>query len=76
METASQSKVDADRKVWFSMWFLSAIVTFGVAFFPMFYRLVEGRNRHFNREADLEKQVADYLKSKGQAGACCKCGFP
>ncbi len=59
-----QSKVDADRKVWFSMWFLSAIVTFGVAFFPMFYRLLDGRNSHFNREADLEKQVADYLKSK------------
>ena len=76
METALQSKVDGDRKVWFSMWFLSAIVTFGVAFFPMFYRVVEGRNRHFSREADLEEQVTGYLKSKGRAGSCCKCGFP
>jgi hypothetical protein len=66
METAIQSKVDADRNVWFSMWFLAAIVTFGLAFFPMFYRLLEGRNKHFDREADLEKQVADYLKSKGK----------
>ncbi|MGA2681188.1 MAG: hypothetical protein ABSF44_05240 [Candidatus Bathyarchaeia archaeon] len=66
METALQSKVYANRKMWFSMWFLSAIVTFGVAFFPMFHRLVEGRNRHFNREADLQKQVADFLKSKGK----------
>jgi hypothetical protein len=65
METAIRSKVDADRKVWFSMWFLAAIVTFGLAFFPMFYRLLEGRNRHFKRDAELEKQVADYLKSKG-----------
>jgi hypothetical protein len=66
METAMQSKVDADRKVWFSMWFLAAIATFGLAFFPMFYRLLEGRNRHFKRDADLEKQVADYLKNKGK----------
>ena len=66
METTTHGKVDADRKVWFSMWFLSAVVTFGAAFFPMFYRLVEGRNRHFKREADLEMRVANYLKSKGK----------
>ena len=42
-----KTKVEGDRKVWFSMWFLGAVVTFGVAFFPMFYRLVDGRNRHF-----------------------------
>ena len=66
METTTQSKVDADRKVWFSMWFLAAIVTFGLALFPMFYRLLEGRNRHFKREAELEKQVADYLKNQGK----------
>ena len=60
------SKVDADRKMWFSMWFLGAIVTFGLAFFPMFYRLIDGRNRHFRREAELEKQIAAYLKSKGK----------
>ena len=61
-----QSKVDADRKMWFSMWFLGAIVTFGLAFFPMFYRLIEGRNKHFQREAEFENQVAAYLKSQGK----------
>ncbi len=66
METATQIKVGGDRKVWFSMWFLGAIVTFGVAFFPMFYRLVEGRNRHFRNEAEFEGQVAAYLKSHGK----------
>ena len=60
------TKVSADRKVWFSMWFLGAIVTFGVAFFPMFYRLVEGRNKHFQKEQTLEQQVATYLKSHGK----------
>ena len=48
------------------MWFLGAIVTFGVAFFPMFYRLVDGRNRHFQHEAELEKQVSERLKSQGK----------
>jgi hypothetical protein len=66
METAMKIKVEGDRKVWFSMWFLGAVVTFGLAFFPMFYRLVEGRNRHFRREAEFEKQVMVYLKSHGK----------
>ena len=61
-----QTKVGSDRKVWFSMWFLGAIVTFGVAFFPMFYRLVEGRNRHFLSEAEFDGQIAVYLKSHGK----------
>ena len=61
-----QNKVYADKKIWFSMWFLGAIVTFGVAFFPMFYRLVDGRNRHFQHEAELEKQVIERLKSQGK----------
>ena len=60
------SKVEVDRKLWFSIWFLAAIVTFGLAFFPMFYRLIEGRNMHFRREAELEKQVAAFLKRQGK----------
>ena len=59
-------KVEGDRKIWFSMWFLGAVVTFGVAFFPMFYRLVDGRNRHFRNEAEFEAQVAAYLKGHGE----------
>ncbi len=66
METTMQSQGYVDRKMWFSMWFLGAIVTFGIAFFPMFYRLVDSRNKHFEHEAELEKQIADYLKSKGK----------
>src|SRR5208337_1995885 len=66
METAMNSKVDADRKMWFSMWFLAAIVTFGLAFFPMFYRLIEGRNRHFQHEVEFENQVVAYLRSQGK----------
>ncbi|MGZ4850994.1 MAG: hypothetical protein ACXV2C_06410 [Candidatus Bathyarchaeia archaeon] len=61
-----QSKVYVDKKMWFSMWFLGAVVTFGMAFFPMFYRLIEGRNKHLQHEAELEKQISDYLKNKGK----------
>lgn len=60
------NKVYADKKIWFSMWFLGAVVTFGVAFFPMFYSLVEGRNKHFQHEKELEKRVAEHLEQQGK----------
>ncbi len=66
METAMYSKVYVDKKMWFSMWFLGAIITFGVVFFPMFYRLVDGRNKHFQHEDEFEGQVAEYLRSHGK----------
>ena len=55
-----------EKVTWFSMWFLGSIASFGIAFFPMFYRLVESRNRHFQREAELEKQIAEYLRRQGK----------
>ena len=66
METATNNRICPDRKMWFSMWFLGAVVTFGIAFFPMFYRLVESRNRHFQKATMLETQISTYLKSKGR----------
>jgi hypothetical protein len=66
MEAYMQTKAYVDKKIWFSMWFLGAVVTFGVAFFPMFYRLIEGRNKHLQHDAELEKQISDYLNSKGK----------
>jgi hypothetical protein len=42
----------------------------------MFYRLLEGRNRHFKRDAELERQVADYLKSKGKGSPAFSERFP
>ena len=55
-----------ERVIWFSMWFLASVATFGAAFFPMFHRLVDGRNRHFRREVELEQKVAQWLKQKGK----------
>lgn len=67
------SRTETDRITWFSMWFLGAIATFGAAFFPMFYRLIDSRNKHFNREARLEQQINLWLIKQGkeaQATAC------
>jgi hypothetical protein len=66
MENSMYSKVDADKKVWFSMWFLASIATFGLAFFPMFHRLINNRNNHFQREANLENKIVAYLKEQGK----------
>lgn len=66
MENSKFTSLEGDRKIWFSMWFLGAIVTFGLAFFPMFYRLIEGRNRHFKKEEAIEEQVAAYLHRQGK----------
>lgn len=70
-----QVRTETDRTLWFSMWFLASIVTFGAAFFPMFYRLIEGRNRHFRREADLEKQIGDFLRKQGKEPPATSEGF-
>lgn len=66
METVMQRRTETERKTWFSMWFLLSIATYGLAFFPMFHRLIDSRNRHFRREADLEKQIECFLSKQGK----------
>lgn len=51
-----------DRFMWFSMWFLAAVITFGLALFPMVYLLVERRNKHFARQQELEELIVAHLK--------------
>ena len=59
-------RMETDRKTWFSMWFLGAIATFGAAFFPMFFHLIDSRNKHFRREAKLEQQINQWLVKQGK----------
>ncbi|MEM4732961.1 MAG: hypothetical protein QXD70_00340 [Candidatus Bathyarchaeia archaeon] len=61
-----QTILEKDRQIWFSMWFLLAVATFGLAFFPMFYHFIENRNRHFRRERALEEQITTYLRQQGK----------
>ena len=66
METIVLNRPDKEKVTWFSMWFLASISSFGVAFFPMFYRLVDNRNKHFCREATIEMEILDYLRKQGE----------
>jgi hypothetical protein len=59
-------RTETDRPIWFSMWFLASIATFGAAFFPMFYRLIESRNRHFSRDVELEKTITAFFNKHGK----------
>ncbi len=66
MEKAMLNSLQREKATWFSMWFLASIASFGVAFFPMFWRLVDSRNKHFRREAALEAEIAAYLRRQGK----------
>src|SRR3990172_643234 len=60
MENNRTQTSKTDRVMWFSMWFLGAIATFGVAFFPLFYYSIERRNFHFKRQRELESKIAAF----------------
>jgi hypothetical protein len=66
MNMQAKTQSEMERVTWFSMWFLASVATFGTAFFPMFHRLIDSRNRHFCREAELEKQIAQWLIKQGK----------
>lgn len=59
-------RTKTDRIMWFSMWFLAAVTTFGLAFFPLFYLLIKRRNEHFARQKELEELIAMYLKGENE----------
>jgi hypothetical protein len=56
--------MEPDRKIWFSMWFLGSIASFGLAFFPMFYFSVERRNGHFRRQVEFEERAATFFNKE------------
>jgi hypothetical protein len=64
METNMATEAKTDRIMWFSMWFLGAVASFGLAFFPLFYFSVDRRNRHFKRQQEFEANVAASLKTE------------
>ena len=62
METNMANEAKTDRIIWFSMWFLGSIASFGIAFFPLFYFSMDRRNQHFKRQVEFEKQAATFFK--------------
>ena len=67
MQNRMLTGIEPDRKIWFSMWFLGSIASFGLAFFPMFYFSVERRNGHFRRQVEFEQRVACFFNKEWQA---------
>lgn len=48
--------------MWFSMWVLLSVASFGVAWFPMIYYLIKRRNAHFSRTEKLEALILSKLR--------------
>jgi hypothetical protein len=53
-----------DRIMWFSMWFLASIASFGMALFPMFYLMIKRRNKHFCRHIENGKKIKQKIDGK------------
>jgi hypothetical protein len=64
MENNMVNEAKTDRIIWFSMWFLGSIASFGIAFFPLFYFSVDRRNRHFQRQEEFERRIAAFFKKE------------
>jgi len=60
MENNMTAESKPERVMWFSMWFLGAVSTFGLAFFPLFYYSVERRNFHFKKQRELESKISAF----------------
>ncbi len=54
-----------DRIMWFSMWFLASVASFGIACFPMFYLMIKRRNKHFQEHIENgKKNKLNVIKKK------------
>lgn len=47
--------------MWFSMWAVLAVASFGIAWFPMIYYSIKRRNNHFARQENLEILIRSKL---------------
>ena len=56
------SRKETDRVMWFSMWILLSVASFGIAWFLMIYLLVKRRNTHFSRQEKLEALILRKLR--------------
>ena len=56
------SRKETDRIMWFSMWAVLSVASFGIAWFPMIYYLIKRRNAHFSRQEKLETLILSKLK--------------
>ena len=62
IEENVESRKETDRIMWFSMWVLLSVASFGIAWFPMVYFLIKRRNDHFGRQEKLETLILSRLR--------------
>lgn len=63
IEHNMQFRKETDRIMWFSMWAVLSVASFGVAWFLMIYYLIKRRNAHFLRQQKLEELILDKINS-------------
>ena len=56
------SRKETDKIMWFSMWAILSVASFGIAWFPMIYYSVKRRNTHFLRQEKLEDLILSKLR--------------
>jgi hypothetical protein len=57
-----ESRKETDMIMWFSMWAVLSVASFGIAWFPMIYYLIKRRNAHFSRQEKLETLILSKLR--------------
>jgi hypothetical protein len=62
IEQNIESRKETDRIMWFSMWAVLSVASFGIAWFPMIYYSIKRRNTHFARQQKLEALILSKLK--------------
>jgi len=62
IEQNIESRKETDRLMWFSMWAILSVASFGIAWVPMIYYLIKRRNAHFSRQEKLETLILSKLK--------------
>jgi len=62
IEQNIKSRKETDRIMWFSMWAVLSVASFGIAWFPMIYYMIKRRNAHFSRQEKLETLILSKLK--------------
>ena len=62
IEQNIESRKETDRIMWFSMWAVLSVASFGIAWFPMIYYMIKRRNDHFSRQEKMEELILSKLK--------------
>ena len=63
IEKTIASRKETDKIMWFSMWAVLSVASFGIAWFPMIYYLIKRRNDHFLRQKNLEELILKKIET-------------